>query len=123
MTSLLAQVTPLTKGLLWLTSGEISSTSPYYKDIDYLLNGLLTATLQSSSAEGGHVLLSENFGNQFYVLVSNAFSEKEINSFFELVKTLLNDESNILLVDEAQAFGKIQNTAPKEVKSKINLIS
>jgi len=123
MTSLLSQVTPLTKGLLWLTSGVISSENSFYKDVDYLLNGLLTATLKSSSAEGGHVLLSDNFGNPFYVLVSNTFSEKEIGSFFELIKTQLNDESNILLVDEAQAFAKIQKVAPKEFKSKINLIS
>lgn len=123
MTSLLSQVTPLTKGLLWLSGGEVSLEMPYYKDVDYLLNGLLTATLKASAAEGGHVLLSENFGQPFYVLVANNYSEKEISSFFELIKTELNEESNILLIDEIEAFAKIQKIAPTEVKSKINLIS
>jgi hypothetical protein len=123
MTSLLSQVTPLTRGLLWLSSGEVSLETPYYKDVDYLLNGLLTATLKASTADGGHVLLSENFGQPFYVLVANNFSEKEIASFFELIKTQLNEESNVLLIDEMDAFAKVQKLAPKEVKSKINLIS
>ena len=124
MTSLLSQVTPLTKGLLWLSKEEVTTEMPYYKDVDYLLNGLLTATLKSSAASsGGHVLLNENFGQPFYVLVSNAFSEKEIVSFFELFKSQLNEESNILLIDETEAFAKVQKIAPKEIKSKINLIS
>ena len=123
MTSLLSQVTPLTKGLLWLTSGEFSLETNFYKDVDYLLNGLLTATLKASDANGGHVLLSENFGQPFYVLVANSFSEKEITSFFELIKSQLNEESNVLLIDEMEAFAKVQKLAPNEVKSKINLIS
>lgn len=123
MTSLLSQVTPLTKGLLWLSSGEVSNEKPFYKDVDYLLNGLLTATLKASTAGGGHVLLSENFGQPFYVLVSNSYSEKEIASFFELVKTQLNEESNILLIDEMNEFAKVQKIAPKDIKSKINLVS
>ncbi len=123
MTSLLSQVTPLTKGLLWLSSGEVSLETPYYKDVDYLLNGLLTATLKASGADGGHVLLSENFGHPFYVLVAKDFSEKEIASFFELIKSQLNEESNILLIDEMEAFAKVQQIAPKGVKSKINIVS
>ena len=123
MTSLLSHVTPLTKGLVWLSSGDVSVEKSYYKEVDYLLNGLLTATLKSSAANGGHVLLSENFGQPFYVLVSNNFSEKEIASFFELIKSQVHEESNILLIDEIEAFGKVQKISPKEVKSKINLIS
>ena len=63
MTDLLAQVTPLTKGILWFAANEIGVQQRFYKDIDYLLNGLLTATKNSSPDFKSLVLIGENFGN------------------------------------------------------------
>lgn len=119
MTNLLSQVTPITKGLLWFTNGDISPEKTYYKDVDYLLNGLLTATLNGSESAGAHVLVSENFGNSFYVIVGNKISEKEFSSFYNLIAPQLTGESNILLIDETHEAQTIINKAPAEIKSRI----
>ena len=85
MTNILSQVTPLTKGLLWLTTTPVSVDKSFYKDVDYLLNGLLTATLKKSEATGSHVLITENFGQSFYVIVGNEASDAELKNYFELL--------------------------------------
>ena len=122
MTNLLSQVTPLTKGLLWFTSGELSPEKSFYKDVDYLLNGLLTATLKSSSAEGSHVLISENFGQSFFVIVGNKVSEKEFNSYFNLINPQLTGEGNILLIDETGEFEKMSRPSVAQIQSRIQRV-
>lgn len=119
---LLSQVTPLTKGLLWLTSSPVSVDKSFYKDVDYLLNGLLTATLKKSEANGSYVLVTENFGKSFYVIVGNETTDAELKNYFELLKPLMMDDNNILLIDESGSFAKIQKLAPVEIKSKIQVV-
>lgn len=121
MNSLLAQVTPLTKGLLWLTNSTVAPGNPFYKDVDYLLNGLLTATLRASDASNGHVLISENFGQTFYAYVGSINSEKNIRSFFELIAPLMGQENNLILIDEIGAFPQIQKMAPADITNKIQV--
>ncbi len=122
MTNILSQVTPLTKGLLWLTSSPVSVDKSFYKDVDYLLNGLLTATLKKSEATGPHVLITENFGQSFYVIVGNEATDGELKNYFELLKPVMKDDSNILLIDESGSFAKLQKLAPESIKSKIQVI-
>jgi hypothetical protein len=122
MTSLLSKITPLTKGLVWFAKEEINTESSHYREVDYLLNGLLTATLKNQSVHGCHVLVSENFGENFYVLIGHTFSEKEIASYFDILKTQLRGESDLLLIDEINSFALIQKIAPDEIKSKIHVI-
>ena len=122
MTNILSQVTPLTKGLLWLTSSPVSVDKSFYKDVDYLLNGLLTATLKKSEATGSHVLITENFGQSFYVIVGNEATDGELKNYFELLKPVMKDDSNILLIDESGSFAKLQKLAPESIKSKIQVI-
>lgn len=122
MINILSQVTPLTRGLLWLTNGEIDKDKTFYKDVDYLLNGLLTATLRSSATNGAYVLVSENFGTPFYVIVGSTSHEKDIRNYFDLVRPQLSGENNLLLIDEENSFPLIQKLAPDDVKSKINVI-
>lgn len=122
MTNILSQVTPLTKGLLWLTSSPVSVDKSFYKDVDYLLNGLLTATLKNSEATGSHVLITENFGQSFYVIVGNEASDTELKNYFELLKPLMKDDNNIILIDESGSFAKIQKLAPEGLRSKIQVI-
>lgn len=120
MTDLLAQVTPLTKGIIWITSGEITTQNKFYKEIDYLLNGLLTATLTSTPSTA-HVLLSENFGNSFYVLAGN-IDEKSLKNYVELVKPQLSAENQVLLIDENDSFKNLKKAIPAEIQNKIQLI-
>jgi hypothetical protein len=122
MINILPKVTPLTKGLLWFTNGEINRQKPFYKDVDYLLNGLLTATLNSTNSKGPHVLVGENFGNQFFVIVGEIVEEKAIKNYFELIKPQLNGESDLLLIDECNSFSTIRSFAPEEIKSKIHIV-
>jgi hypothetical protein len=120
MIDLLAQVTPLTKGIIWITNGDITTQQKYYKDIDYLLNGLLTATLNSSATKT-HVLVSENFGNSFYVFAGNV-QKQELTSFLELVKPHLKDENTLVLIDENDAFKDLKKGIPEVIQSKIQSI-
>lgn len=116
MTNLLSQVTPHTKGLLWLTIGEVTSEKPLYKDVDYLLNGLLTATLNSATAGQSHVLVSENFGSPFYVMIGSEFKDSEVTSFFGLIKSQMTEGSDIVLLDENDMFAKFSHLVPAEIK-------
>ena len=120
MTDLLAQVTPLTKGIIWITSEEMGVQQRFYKEIDYLLNGLLTATLNSAPSTS-HVLLSENFGRNFYVFVGN-IEEKSLKNFLELVKPHLSDENKVLLIDDKDTFKNLKKFVPAGIQNKIQLI-
>lgn len=122
MTNILSEVTPLTRGLVWLTNSPVSVEKSFYKDVDYLLNGLLTATIKNSEAKGSHVLVSENFGQSFYVIVGNEATDSELKNYFELLKPLMKEDSNILMIDESGSFSKIQKLAPDSIKSKIQVI-
>lgn len=121
-TSLLSQITPQTRGLLWFTSRPMSSELGHYKEVDYLLNGLLTSTLATSGSKPCHVLVGENFGQLFYVITSDSMPETEIRSFFELIKPQMNEGTHLLLIDENQSFAKIQKIAPAELRSRIQVI-
>lgn len=122
MTDLLAQVTPLTKGILWFTTSELNIQKSFYKDIDYLLNGLLTATRNSSSDFKSHVLISENFGKSFYVLAGTSVADSEIRSYFDLVANQLEGESEFLVIDESAAFSKFEKLIPKALENKFRQI-
>jgi SRSO17 transposase len=121
MTDLLAQVTPLTKGIIWLTGGNISPHKNFYKEIDYLLNGLLTATL-TSQPDLSHVLLAENFGQSFYVFAGSNAKAKDVDNFLELIKSQLEAENNVLLIDENDSFKELKKSIPIEFQNKIQMI-
>jgi hypothetical protein len=121
MTDLLEQVTPLTKGIIWLTSGSICSQKKFYKEIDYLLNGLLTATL-NSQPDFSHVLLSENFGQNFYVFAGSNATAKDVASFLNLIKSQLEVENNVLLIDEIDSFKDMKTSIPVEFQNKLQTI-
>lgn len=121
MTDLLAQVTPLTKGIVWLTGGSISAQKKFYKEIDYLLNGLLTATL-ASQPDLSHVLVSENFGQTFYVFAGVNAQAKDIEGFLELIKSQLEAENNVLLIDENDSFKDLKKGIPVELQNKLQMI-
>ena len=122
MTDLLAQVTPLTKGILWFSANEIGVQQSFYKDIDYLLNGLLTATKNSSPDFKSLVLIGENFGNNFYVMAGQDIAENDIRSFFGLISNQLEGESEFLVIDESSSFEKVQKLIPELLKNKFRQI-
>jgi hypothetical protein len=107
MSNLTNQVSPLTKGILWL-AGDLSPTNIYYKEIDYLLDGLLTASLEGFRKSHGQLVVGENFGSPFYVMIVQEPRESELLSFLHLIKKNLRTESNIIVIDEKNLFEEVR---------------
>ena len=101
------QVTPLTRGLLWLVE-EVTPGNSHYSEIDYLLDGLLTASLDSIKNSSAQLIVGESFGSPFYVMIVKTFREAEILSFLQLIKKDLGAESNIIVIDEKGSFETVR---------------
>ena len=122
MNELLEQVTPLTKAVLWLTKEEVSPSQPVYKGLDYLLDGLLTASLISTNLETSLVIVGKNFGNPLYVFVARTLPPKELESFLGLLKPVLLPENDILVIDEMDEVKNLQKRSPDEIKKKYRML-
>lgn len=121
MSSLLNQVTPLTRGIIWLTENERDVQNPYYKEIDYLLDGLLTANLNAARDVSSRVIVGNNFDKLFYVLVAKDILRSEIDSYLSLFQNDLVTENDILVIDEAKSFEKLKPLV-KSISSQIRLL-
>jgi hypothetical protein len=123
MTDILAEVTPLSRGLIWLRKEEPVTASKTYKWIDYLLDGLLTATVNATEAAPTGLLIGRNFGKDFYVFIPAAdMSEKEFTSFYNLLSPLLTAEEDILIIDENESHPKLLKITPDEIKKRFRII-
>ncbi len=121
MSNLLNQVTPLSRGLIWLTENERDVQNPYYKEIDYLLDGLLTANLNTDKEVSSRVIVGNNFDKLFYVLVAREILRPEVDSYLSLFQEDLVAENDILVIDEAKSFEKLKPLI-KSISSQIRLI-
>lgn len=121
MSSLLNQVTPLTRGIIWLTKNERDVQNPYYKEIDYLLDGLLTANLNTAKDLSSQVIIGNNFDKLFYVLVAKDVLPAEVNSYLSLFQNDLVSENDILVIDESKSFEKLKPLV-KSISSQIRLV-
>jgi hypothetical protein len=121
MNDLKSQVTPLTRGLIWLTKDESNTSNPHYGAIDYLLDGLLTANLKISTEVSSRVIVGQNFGNSLYVMIVKDPKASELDSFVSLFKKELGPENDILVIDEWDGFGKIKGDL-KEIANYIKLV-
>lgn len=109
MSNLLSQITPLTKGILWL-SIDVSPANNHYREIDYLLDGLLTASLVENKGAKSQLIVGENFGKSFYVMIVSEQKENELLSFLQLIKKDLGPESNLVVIDEKACLEGIKPT-------------
>lgn len=107
MNKLISKVSPLTKAIIWLTRKPIESNSEMYKAIDYLLNGLLTSSLNAHPHEMSRVLIGEQFGNQIHIFIAHEVNSSEFNHFLKLFEDKITTENNILLIDEIQLFEEL----------------
>lgn len=108
MSKLLDQVTPLTRGIIWLTDNEKDIQNPNYKDIDYLLDGLLTANLEATNNVSSRVIVGTNFDKPFYVLVVRDVVRPEVESFLSLFEKDLISENDFIVLDESKSFEKLK---------------
>lgn len=108
MNNLLNQVTPLTRGIIWLTENERDFQNSYYQDIDYLLDGLLTANLETNGKVSSRVIIGNNFDKSFYVMIVNEVRREEVESFLSLFAKDLISENDILIIDESKNFENLK---------------
>lgn len=110
MNDLKKVVSPLTRGIIWLPKDQELSRNSHYADLDYLLDGLLTANLKE--AEGSFtskVIIGSNYGKLLYVYIVKEILPKETESFVTLVKKDLMTENDILIIDESDSSGKMKS--------------
>ena len=120
MNELIKQVTPLTRGIIWLIKDE-STTNPYYAQIDYLLDGLLTANLTITPDLSSRLIIGQNFTKSLYVMVIKEVRPKEIESFVSLIKNELGPENDITVIDEWNG-SEILRPILKEIGHHLRLI-
>lgn len=102
MNDLIQEVTPLTKAIVWLRPETISSQNGHYKALDYLLDGLLTATLKDNTNTTS-LFVGKNFARQIYVFATMKDPRKaELESFFSLLEKDMGAEDRILVVDDVE---------------------
>jgi hypothetical protein len=121
MNELLSQVGPSTTSIVWLHSGELRPSLPTYATVDYLLNGLLTASLSADDTKKGRVIVSENFQRPLFVYVASEVQKNEYESFLNLFKSGLVEGESILVIDETGSFDGLKKATPKDLQSRLQL--
>ncbi len=116
MNSLLNQVTPSTRAIIWLTQADIAPSHSWYKSMDYLLDGLLTANRDSLAQGKSHLLVGKNFGHPFFLLVVRELEKKELDGFVTVVYPELKEGQKILVMDEDQNFESLKKQAPEKIR-------
>lgn|SRR5690606_14724233 len=101
-------VTPSTAGIIWLAKEGDLSNSPYYSDVDYLLNGLLTLNINAAPELSSRTLVTESFGKKLFVLIIQKVQENELESFLSLFQDL-SSENDFVLIDESDNISKIKS--------------
>ncbi len=121
MSDILNQVTPLSRGIIWLRSEDDSNV--HYKWIDYLLDGLLTAGGETTTQNENCLFVGKNFGKDFFVFISRELHEKELSSFYDLVRPSLGTEEDLIVIDDSQKFTALSKITPKDIQAKFRKIS
>ncbi len=107
MSDLIKLVTPLTRGIIWLVKDASNTSNPRYNQIDYLLDGLLTANLKAASDSSNKVIFGQNFNQPLLVMIVNEIKSNEVQSFVSLFKDL-GPENDILVIDEWDGLSKLK---------------
>lgn len=109
MSDLKRIVTPLTRGIVWLPKEQDLSNDSRYAEIDYLLDGLLTANFKGNSGSfSSRLIIGSNFGKLLYVFVIKEIMTNEVESFVSLIKKDLLPENDIIVVDETDSSHKLK---------------
>lgn len=91
---------------------ELNAQNPHYSDIDYLLDGLLTAHLSEAGTVSSRVLMGQNFGRSLYIMIVHQLKQSEMDSFLSLFQDLTT-ENDILVIDEVNGFEKLRSCVGK----------
>lgn len=108
MNSIVKEVTPLTRGIVWLLKDEANAKGPVYADIDYLLDGLLTANLRVTNGISSRVIVARNFSTPLYVMIVKELKAEELESYLSFFKDM-TAENDILVIDEVNGFERLRS--------------
>lgn len=122
MNDLISQVTPLTTGIVWFVKDETQVTNPHYKEIDYLLDGLLTANLKIAAISSSRVIVGKSFNRPLYVFIVKEAKASEIESFISLFRRELTAENDILVVDEVDKMKDLKKEF-KEIANNLKTLN
>lgn len=115
-------VTPLTRGIIWLPKEQELNRNSHYADLDYLLDGLLTANLkEADNSFTSKVIIGNNYGKLLYVYVVKEIQPNETESFVALVKKDLMAEHDILIIDETDSSKNLKSQL-SEISSHLKII-
>ena len=103
------QITPLTRAIIWIVKDECLPSHPFYAEIDYILDGILTANLKVNKDLSSRVIVGSNFNKPIYVMILKDMKTNELQSFAALVKQDLHPENDILVLDEADGLNKLKS--------------
>lgn len=121
MNDLIQEVTPLTSAIVWLRPEEISAQDGHYKALDYLLDGLLTATLKDNTA-ASFLLVGKNYNRKLYVFASRDPKKQEFESFLSLLEKELKAEDRILIVDDVSGRENFLKLVPQKILSHFHIL-
>lgn len=107
MNKLISKVSPLTRAIVWLVATPINSQSENYRAIDYLLNGLLTSSVNACPEFSSRVLIGEQFEDQLHIFIAHSVNSSEFNHFIRLIEEKVTTGNNILVIDEIGAFDEV----------------
>jgi len=121
MNNLLKQITPNTKGVIWISPDIHDVDSFYFKTMDYLLNGLYSSTRISNPEASDLTLVGESFGKPIYIYAAKEFKNDSLKNFFSLFDQSLTDDQKIIWISENQTLEGIYDKLSKDFTSKITL--
>lgn len=115
------KVTPFTRGIIWTIQDQLDVSNPYYSEIDYLLDGLLTANLKISGMITSCVIVGKNFNRPLYVMIIKKVVPNEVDSFVNLIGKELGQENDIIVIDQSNQISHLKNSL-KEIHSHLRSI-
>lgn len=118
MNELRSSVGPKTKSLIWLSPKEGPKAHRHFDEIDYLLDGLLTATFSQSELKPT-TILGNNFGENLFVFVAPDNASAELKSYVELMEKNLKEEDEILVVDDRSEIDDLTSKIPKSIRPRL----
>ncbi len=122
MNDLVREVSPLTRAIVWLRPAIFTAQHVHYKPIDYLLDGLLTATIKSKLDEST-LLVGENFNRKLYIFVTEKAPKRtELESFFSLLEKDIKSEDRILVVDDVDGRESFLKLVPEKLLSHFHVL-
>jgi hypothetical protein len=103
----LDQFTPEIIGLFWMTPESLSRSLPFFSELNYLFDGLISEFLfeREKESEQAHIFFTQNFGQKFFLAHINTKGQTksqiagDIDEQISLITQNKEDRRTILIFD------------------------